>query len=101
MVIVSKDRTSLANMAYVANIYIASDWSIKANMAGNTSMMKMGAYASEKDAEYALRYLTDAIKSGKDAICMPLDDRVRELIALEKMEYHRIDGKKTKGHGGS
>lgn len=101
MVIVSKDRTSLANMAYVANIYIASDWSIKANMAGNMSMMKLGAYASEKEAEYALGYLTGEIKSGKDVIYMPLDDQIRELIALVKTEYHRIDGKKTKGHGGS
>ena len=32
MVIVSKDRTSLSNMEYVASIYIAGDRSIKANI---------------------------------------------------------------------
>ena len=42
MVIVSKDKTSLANMEYIASIYIAGDWSVKANMNGNVSMIKLG-----------------------------------------------------------
>lgn len=56
MIIVSKDRTSLANMEYIANIYIAGDWSVKANMNGNVSMIKLGTYTSEKPQNMLSRF---------------------------------------------
>ena len=101
MVIVSKDRTSLANMEYIANIYIAGDWSIKANMNGNVSMIKLGTYTSEKAAEYAFLILMDSISGGKEICYMPQDSEVQAVKALDEKKYRHIDGKKTKGHGGS
>lgn len=101
MVIVSKDRTSLANMEYIANIYIAGDWSIKANMNGNVSMIKLGTYTSEKAAEYAFLILMDSISGGKEICYMPQDSEVQAAKALDEKKYRHIDGKKTKGHGGS
>lgn len=101
MIIVSKDKTSLTNMDYIANIYIAGDWSIKANMDGNVSMIKLGAYTSEKAAEYAFRTLLNAITSGKGVCYMPQDSEVQAEKALDERKCRHIDGKKTKGHGGS
>lgn len=101
MVIVSKDKTSFANMEYIANIYIAGDWSIKANMNGNVSMIKLGAYTSEKAAEYALQILLNAIASGKGICYMPQDSEVQAKKVLDERKYRHIDGKKTRGHGGS
>lgn len=101
MIIVSKDRTSLANMEYIANIYIAGDWSIKANMNGNVSMIKLGTYTSEKASEYALHILLNSISGGKEICYMPQDDEIQAAKALDEKKYRHIDGKKTKGHGGS
>ena len=101
MVIVSKDKTSLANMEYIANVYIAGDWSIKANMNGNGSMIKLGAYTSEKSAEYAFQILLNAISSGKGICYMPQDSEVQAAKTLDERKDRHIDGKKTKGHGGS
>lgn len=101
MIIVSKDRTSLSNMEYVASIYIAGDWSIKANMNGNVSMIKLGTYTSEKAAEYAFQILLNAIASGKGICYMPQDSEVQAEKALDERKYRHIDGRKTKGHGGS
>lgn len=101
MIIVSKDRTSLANMEYIANIYIAGDWSVKANMNGNVSMIKLGTYTSEKAAEYAFQILMDSISGGKEICYMPQDSEVQAANALDEKKYRHIDGRKTKGHGGS
>ena len=101
MVIVSKDKTSLANMEYIANIYIAGDWSVKANMNGNVSMIKLGAYNSNKSAGYAFQILLNAISSGKEICYMPQDSEVQAEKALDEKKYRHIDGRKTKGHGGS
>lgn len=101
MVIVSKDKTSLANMEYIANIYIAGDWSVKANMNGNVSMIKLGAYTSERAAEYAFQILLNAISIGKEICYMPQGSEVQAEKALDEKKYRHIDGRKTKGHGGS
>ena len=101
MIIVSKDRTSLANMEYIANIYIAGNWSVKANMNGNVSMIKLGTYTSEKAAEYAIQILMDSISGGKEICYMPQDSEVQAAKALDEKKYRHIDGRKTKGHGGS
>lgn len=101
MIIVSKDRTSLANMEYIANIYIAGNWSVKANMNGNVSMIKLGTYTSEKAAEYAFQILMDSISGGKEICYMPQDSEVQAAKALDEKKYRHIDGRKTKGHGGS
>ena len=101
MIIVSKDRTSLANMEYVSNIYIAGDWSIKANMNGNVSMIKLGTYTSEKAAEYAFQILLNSISIRKEICYMPQDSEVQAAKAIDEKKYRHIDGRKTKGHGGS
>ena len=101
MIIVSKDRTSLSNMEYVASIYIAGDWSIKANMNGNVSMIKLGTYTSERAAEYAFQILLNSISGGKEICYMPQDDEIQAAKVIAEKKYRHIDGKKTKGHGGS
>lgn len=101
MIIVSKDQTSLANMDYVVNIYVAGDWSVKANMNGNIGMIKLGRYPSEKAAEYAFHILVNALAAGKEVCYMPQDSEVQAEQALDEVRYRNIDGKKTKGHGGS
>ena len=88
-------------MEYIANIYIAGDWSVKANMNGNISMIKLGTYTSEKAAEYAFLILMDSISGGKEICYMPQDSEVQAAKALDEKKYRHIDGKKTKGHEGS
>ena len=101
MIIVSKDRTSLANMEHISNIYIAGDWSIKANMNGNVSMIKLGTYTSERAAEYAFQILLNSISGGKGICYMPQDEEIQAAKVVGEKKYRHIDGKKTKGHGGS
>lgn len=88
-------------MEYVASIYIAGDWSIKANMNGNVSMIKLGTYTSEKAAEYAFQILLNSIFCGKEICYMPQDDEIQAAKVIDGKKYRHIDGKKTKGHGGS
>lgn len=88
-------------MEYVASIYIAGDWSIKANMNGNVSMIKLGTYTSEKAAEYAFQILLNSISAGKEICYMPQDDEIQAAKVIAEKKYRHIDGKKTKGHGSS
>lgn len=101
MIIISKDKTSLANMDHVLSIYVASDYCIKANMNGNPSMIKLGIYRCEKEAESAFRILTNSISSGKSVIFMPQDEEIKTMLGSEEKKMQRIGGKKQRGHGGS
>jgi len=101
MIIVSKDKTSIANMDHISCIYVAGDYSIKANMNGNVSMIRLGMYGTQKAAEYAFQFLLESL-STNDKICyMPQDGEVQAKEALNESRYRNINGKKTKGHGGS
>ena len=101
MIIVSKDKTSIANMEHISSIYVSGDYSVKANMKGNVSMIKLGMYGTKKAAEYAFQFLLESL-GRNDKICyMPQDNEVQAKEALNESRYRNINGKKTKGHGGS
>lgn len=67
----------------------------------NVSMIKLGTYTSEKAAEYAFQILLNSISGGKEICYMPQDDEIQAAKVIAEKKYRHIDGKKTKGHGGS
>lgn len=101
MIIVSKDKTSMANMDHVSNVYISGDFSIKANMNGNVSMIKLGSYGTQKESEYALQFILESMERKSNICYMPQDCEVQAKVALDESRYRNVNGKKTKGHGGS
>jgi len=63
-------------------------------------VIKLGEYESVKLAKKAVQMLCRDMEQ-KQICYMPDDDAVKAALIAERREYHGIDGKKTKGHGGS
>ena len=68
---------------------------------GASDILWRKTYTSEKASEYALHILLNSISGGKEICYMPQDDEIQAAKALDEKKYRHIDGKKTKGHGGS
>lgn len=105
MLIVDKERTSVANTLFVTGLYVSlNDLTIKANMA-NGSMMRLGRYSTVAEAETAFEVLVKNLALNRQEVCyIPTDNEIRGLIATEghgKTVPHTVTGKKAKSHGGS
>lgn len=102
MLIVSKDRKAIVNVAAIASIHIGHDGrSIKTSYQ-NRDGCQMGVYASEKAAQIAMELLQKSILVGKSEIYfMPQDADVDSQIVNMEEKWHHATGKKPKGHGGS
>lgn len=100
MFIVSKDKNSIINAQQTTSIYIGADGcTLKADF-GNGKGCQIGRYNSEKECRTAIEILSENI--GKSEIfLMPQDNAVSAKINIGEQKQHHINGKKTKGHGGS
>ncbi len=102
MLIVSKDKRAIINIAAISSIYIGHDGrSIKTNYQ-NRDGCQLGTYASEKATQIAMEILEKNICIGNSEIYfLPQDTDVDAWIANAGEKWHHATGKKTKGHGGS
>ena len=100
MFIVSKDKNSIINTQQTTSIYIGADGcTLKADF-GNGKGCQIGRYNSEKECKTAIEILSERI--GKSEVCfMPQDNAISAKINIGDQKQHHINGKKTKGHGGS
>lgn len=100
MFIVSKDKNSIINAQQTTSIYIGADGcTLKADF-GNGKGCQIGRYNSEKECRTAIAILSESI--GKSEVCfMPQDNAISAKISIGEQKQHNINGKKTKGHGGS
>lgn len=100
MFIVSKDRNSIVNTQQITSIYIGADGcTLKADFC-NGKGCQIGRYNSEKQSQAAIEILANSI--GKDEVCFtPQDNVVNAKINIGGTKQHHINGKKTKGYGGS
>ena len=98
MIIVSKDRKSAVNSDFITNFYIAY-FAIKATVNGRNE--QLAVYPSDDLAECAFTQLLKAFElSDKLRLWyMPQDAELLSRISAPKERY--LNGKKTKGHGGS
>ena len=104
MIIVNKDHSEAYNLTHIVNFYIGSDGtSIKVSAGGTTRGGILGKYNSYKDTQAAFEMMLETIERiNKEVLYMQSDDEVGGRIKNTPAEaYHRITGKKTKGHGGS
>ena len=99
MIIVSKDRDSIVNMEQITNIFVGNDgYTVKAAFA-NGSGCQIGRYSSPV-AVKVIEMIGLAVGRG-EVYFLPSDEEVAARMNEERARYHHIDGKKTKGHGGS
>lgn len=99
MIIVSKDRDSIVNMEQVTNLFAGNDgYTVKAAFA-NGSGCQLGRYTSPV-ASKVIEMIVLAVGRG-EVYFLPSDEDVSARMNEERARYHHIDGKKTKGHGGS
>lgn len=100
--IISKDKTQIINDQYVSAIYISVDgMTIRCEMS-NGKVWNICRYNSQKEAETAIKILTERMKRDNFA-AMPSDEEVKARINAnaDVHRMHHVTGKKTKGHGGS
>lgn len=100
MYIVSKDRNSIVNMSQITVVYLGADnCTIKADYQ-NGKGCQLGRYNSEVEARTAIDIVAGSM--GKMEVCfMPEDSVVNAKMNVGESKPHHINGKKTKGHGGS
>lgn len=100
MFIMNKDRNALINLHSISSIYIGADSvTVKADFE-NGKGCQLGRYLSEKESKIAIGIVSE--KLGKNEVCyMPEDSDVKAKINLNRDKQYHIQGKKTKGHGGS
>ena len=100
MFIVNKDRSSIINTEQITAIFIGADnCSIKAEYK-NGNGCQLGRYNSESAARTAMDIISEKI--GFCETCfMPKDNEIDAKINIGTQKQYHINGKKTKGHGGS
>ena len=100
MYIVSKDKNSIVNMSQITVVYLGADnCTIKADYQ-NGKGCQLGRYNSEAAAKMAMEIVANNM--GKMEVCfMPEDSAINAKLNLGEQKQHHINGKKTKGHGGS
>lgn len=100
MFIVNKDAISIVNSENITNIYLGADsCTIKADYKNGTGC-QLAKYSSKEEAKTAMMMLAENI-GGNEVYFMPADEAVKAKMNQTERRYHHIDGKKTKGHGGS
>lgn len=98
MIIIGKDGTQILNLDHVADMYINDMAGIKANMS-NGKGCQIAKYDNPDVGKLALRKLAEAAQRNAGVFAFPKDEDLQRELVSER--YRHIDGKKTKGHGGS
>lgn len=100
MFIVSKNRKTIVSAEQMTAVYMGSDnCSIKVDFQ-NGKGCQLGRYDSENAAQTAMEMIAENIGKA-DVYFMPDDDSVKAKINMGVQKQYHINGKKTKGHGGS
>lgn len=100
MYIVSKDKKSIINTEQATSMYVGADGcTIKADF-GNGKGCQIGRYNSEKECQIVIGIIAENFGKA-DACFMPENSTVTAKLNFEEQKQHHINGKKTKGHGGS
>lgn len=104
MLIASKNKKQIINadhcMAIFANTenhrVIASD--------PRGKNMILDSYGTEEEVLKAVEILVNRLRTAPDRaviVYMPTDEEVETALIGQQEHYRHIDGRKTKGHGGS
>lgn len=71
---------------------------------GNGQITKVKEYETTKEAREAVKMITESMNLGREAVyTLPDSEKIKSRI-FQSQDYenkHHINGKKTKGHGGS
>lgn len=101
MYILRKDGVAIHNLEKAETICISnSGLCIKFSNGASSSL---GKYESVEDCKVALEIIMDAINLGRsNAIRCPSDEQINaRRTQTEPVRNRNMQGKKTKGHGGS
>ena len=101
-IIMNQKEDELYVLENITSLYIGSDGCTIKAAAGNTRGGIIGRYDSYEEAKTAFVMLCEKIEKGLVVIKPPGAEETRERIKAQPKTIHRnIEGKKTKGHGGS
>lgn len=98
MIIFNKAEGKLINLDKMTYIRVTDSGTLQIDFEGNTGT-KMATYTNYSTAIKALQYITNNLN--KDSITLPDEETLNNMYKTERQNYHHIDGRKTKGHGGS
>lgn len=104
MLILSKNGNSVINLDHIKSIHTSGDGhKLICEFSDNDSCCA-AEYETEGKAKAALRMLVKSEKAGSHVFMMPDELSIQAEISATRCgneNRHSIDGKKTKGHGGS
>lgn len=101
MFVIANDRKSIINIQQTTSIYIGSDGcTVKVDFK-NGKGCQIARYDTESYSKIALEMMADSVNRNKEIFTMPDAQTVRAKINLKKEKSRNINGKKTKGYGGS
>ncbi len=104
MLILSKDGRSVINADNSKNIHTSGDGLKLVCEFVNGGASCIAEYDTAEEARIALKMLMNAAKTNNNIFTMPGKQSVQAEVANMRQGYESrrsIDGKKTKGHGGS
>lgn len=96
--ILNKKEGKLINLENSTCIRITDSGNIQIDFIGCNGT-KIATYSNYFTAVKALQYITDNLN--KNVITLPDEETLNNMYKVEKQHYHHMDGRKTKGHGGS
>lgn len=103
MLIASKNKNQFINIDDFGSVFVNSDRRIVcASAAGRNTVLD--EYDTRAAALKAMEILIEHIRVATDKtniVFMPADVEVEAALSGQREYYRHIDGKKTKGHGGS
>lgn len=102
MFLYDKEDCKIVNMNAVHKIFPSKDGNAVSMLTEN-GVSKVREYENEAEAREAIAMLAEYIRMGKGEIfCFPDEETIRTRIGSRRPEKSRlVNGKKTKGHGGS
>lgn len=103
MFIVSKEYGVILNFANIVEIYTGSNGTAVVGKQTDGKMIILQEYESKKEAKEAIAIIADEMRRNT-VIYMPDANTIKGRIAnsgIMREQHHNINGKKTKGHGGS
>lgn len=96
--ILNKKEGKIINLDNFTYIRAAENGNIQIDFVGCNGT-KIATYSDYFTAVKALQYITDNIN--RSVITLPDEETLNNMYKVERQHYHHMDGRKTKGHGGS
>ena len=96
--ILNKKEGKIINLDNFTIIRITDSMNLQIDFIGGSGT-RIATYSNYFTAVKALQYITE--NSKLNVITLPDEETLNNMYKVEKQHYHHMDGRKTKGHGGS